>query len=266
MSTIGTEEKGKYDSFRDARILVAEDNAMNMVLARSIIKKTMPGSTIFEAGNGLEAVECWEKEKPDIILMDVQMPEMDGYDASRMIREREAPEEHVTIIALTANALKGDRELCLEAGMDDYLSKPVRKEAFLAMIQQVQKSRSPGEEGRAAAEGLDNCFREVRDFLASQGHDDGTIVEFLAILPARMEELLGDMEEAGGAGKKDDLARAVHSVKGIALTLGMEKTADLALAAEKAVDSGEESSSLKRLTDNCRDLLAMLKKMGCRED
>jgi PAS domain S-box-containing protein len=167
MSTIETKEKGLNDSFRAVRILVAEDNAMNMLLARSIIIKTMPGSTIFEAGNGLEAVELWEKEKPDIILMDVQMPELDGYDASRMIREREAPGEHVTIIALTANALKGDRELCLEAGMDDYLSKPVRKEAFLAMIEQVQNGRSSGPAGKTEAEGLDQCFREVRDFLAS---------------------------------------------------------------------------------------------------
>ena len=105
------------------RILVAEDNVVNQKLALRILQQM--GYRADLASNGLEAVESVRRQVYDVVLMDVQMPEMDGLDAARAICARYAAAERPRIIAMTANAMQGDRDLCLAAGMDDYLTKPV---------------------------------------------------------------------------------------------------------------------------------------------
>jgi PAS domain S-box-containing protein len=107
------------------RVLLAEDNAVNQRLATRLLEKR--GHRVMVAGNGREAIEALEKETFDLVLMDVQMPEMDGFEATMAIREKERTTgAHLPIIALTAHAMKGDRERCLGAGMDGYLAKPIR--------------------------------------------------------------------------------------------------------------------------------------------
>ena len=121
------------------RILVAEDNHINQVLAKRLLEKR--GHNVVVAGNGHEAIEALEKQSFDAILMDVQMPVMGGLDAATLIREREkATGAHVPIIALTANAMVGDRERCLRAGMDDYLTKPLQAKELFVMIERVLRS------------------------------------------------------------------------------------------------------------------------------
>jgi len=107
------------------RILLVEDNAVNQRLAVRLIEKR--GHRVSVASNGRRAIEVLEKESFDLVLMDVQMPEMDGFEATAAIRKREeATGTHTPVIALTAHAMKGDRERCLDAGMDGYLAKPIR--------------------------------------------------------------------------------------------------------------------------------------------
>ena len=110
---------------RPLRILLAEDSNTNQRLAVSVLTKW--GHTVSIANNGQDAVDAWEREPFDVVLMDVQMPELDGYEATAIIRAKENHSGgHVPIIAMTANAMKGDREECLSAGMDDYVAKPIR--------------------------------------------------------------------------------------------------------------------------------------------
>jgi len=119
------------------RVLLADDNETNQYVAISMLEEA--GHQVVAADNGREAFEKWAEESFDLILMDVQMPEMDGYEATGAIREREAQgEDHIPIIGLTANAMKGDREACLEAGMDDYVPKPVRWETLSEAIDRLQ--------------------------------------------------------------------------------------------------------------------------------
>lgn len=114
---------------QDPVILIAEDFPMNMVLARTMVKKILPQCILFEAINGKQAVDIFEAQQPDLVLMDIQMPEMDGYQAARTIRKH-FPNSKTPIIALTAHAIKGEKERCLEAGMNDYLTKPFTKKSL----------------------------------------------------------------------------------------------------------------------------------------
>jgi CheY-like chemotaxis protein len=114
------------------RVLLAEDNPINQKLAIILLQKA--GYSVDFVENGLQAVEQVKKGVYCMVMMDVQMPEMDGYDATREIRKWEGNDHHIPIIAMTAGAMKGDRERCLEAGMDDYVSKPLKPELLFATM------------------------------------------------------------------------------------------------------------------------------------
>ena len=123
------------------RILLAEDNMVNQKLALRILQQM--GYRADLASNGLEAVESVARQDYDVVLMDVQMPEMDGLEAARRITAKYQPERRPRIIAMTANAMQGDREECLAAGMDDYVTKPIRVDALVASLRQAAGRQGP---------------------------------------------------------------------------------------------------------------------------
>jgi two-component system sensor histidine kinase/response regulator len=123
------------------RILLVEDNAVNQLVALRLLEKY--GHTVSVAANGRKALEELEKESYDLILMDVQMPEMNGWEATRAIREKEkGTERHIQIVAMTAHAMKGDEERCLAAGMDAYLTKPIRTQELLTLLDEIGGHKS----------------------------------------------------------------------------------------------------------------------------
>ena len=118
------------------RILLAEDNVVNQKLAMRLLQQM--GYRADLASNGIEAVESVQRQIYDVVLMDVQMPEMDGLEASRRITAAAPQGKRPRIVAMTANAMQGDREMCMEAGMDDYVTKPIRVDALVEALHQVQ--------------------------------------------------------------------------------------------------------------------------------
>ena len=128
---------------------MAEDNAVNQKVALHQLRKL--GHTADVVANGLEVLATLERIPYDVILMDCQMPEMDGYDATRQLRRREEENRlpRVRIIAVTANAMEGDRQQCLAAGMDDYLSKPINPAEFLAVLEQARAHKATPPHDRA---------------------------------------------------------------------------------------------------------------------
>jgi two-component system, sensor histidine kinase and response regulator len=132
------------------RILLAEDNFVNRAVASAILEKN--GHSLAHASNGIEAVEAAEREAFDLIFMDVQMPETDGFEATRRIRTAEqGTDRHTPIVALTAHAMAGDRERCLAAGMDEYLSKPLKKEALYQLLERISNQKQAAATAQATA-------------------------------------------------------------------------------------------------------------------
>jgi len=125
-------EASGADAFEPRRVLLVEDNVVNQRLALRLLEKM--GHSVHVAANGLEALAALPSGDYHLVLMDCQMPEMDGFEATRRIRSSGADWADITIVAMTANAMNGDRERCLQSGMDDYMTKPITAEAFREMV------------------------------------------------------------------------------------------------------------------------------------
>ena len=136
----GPQEDRSRSAVVDLRLLVAEDNAVNRQLALALLRRLGYDADVVE--NGREVLDALERERYDVVLMDVQMPELDGLEATRQIRERRGSSDAPRIIAMTANAMEGDRDECLAAGMDDYLSKPIRPEELSRALARCRPARA----------------------------------------------------------------------------------------------------------------------------
>ena len=207
-----------------ARILLAEDNRINLALARTLLEKR--GWTVQAVANGKEAVAAWQQGGIDLILMDVQMPDVDGLQATRIIRELETdPGDHIPIVGLTAHAMKGDREVCLEAGMDDYVPKPVRANALYAAVERWL----PGGDGTTIINLSDalHALNGDRIFLAELAG------QFINDCPVVREGLQSALA------RKDlpQVERTAHSFKSVVGIFGAEKAVKLLQKLEDAAES-----------------------------
>ena len=204
------------------KVLLAEDNMVNQEVAMAMLQNM--GVSYETVGNGKDALDILKKQSFDVILMDCQMPEMDGFQATRAIREQEVDSDrHQAIIALTANAVSGDRERCLKAGMDDYLAKPFTQEQLFGMLSRWMKSiEMPMSEPIPTSLPEDNCMVELdnRAIEALRNLRPGLLKKVLDIWLQESPVLLADMQQ--GVHQKDlnRLLRAAHSLKNSAANVG----------------------------------------------
>jgi PAS domain S-box-containing protein len=210
-------------------ILVAEDNAVNMLLAKTIIRRIAPNALVLEAGNGLEALACCRLHWPNLILMDVQMPEMNGYEATRQIRAIQHGRQ-IPIIALTAGNVKSEREKCLEAGMDDFVVKPVVEETILAVFQKWLHSFGSSE---APEPGPDlpvstPVHFDVQHVRSYFGDDDEILKELLSLTKVELTESISILQLDLKAGDLKKLNLHGHKLYGTAVTAGLNHLAKLA--------------------------------------
>ena len=216
------------------RILLAEDNAMNQKVALRLLEQL--GYRADVATNGLEAIEALERRPYDVVLMDVQMPELDGLDATRRICEHWPEERRPHIIAMTANALPEDREACFAAGMNDYVAKPIRAEELVAALKRA-KPLSNGDGDSEPVEYVtldDGALKNLRDL----GGDEflGEVIDaFLADAPQLVATLRRSLDE----GNTEELRRAAHTLKSNGATLGAEGFAELCRTLEQRGKTGE---------------------------
>jgi PAS domain S-box-containing protein len=242
---------------RNIRILLAEDNMVNQRVALKQLKKL--GFSADCVSNGNEVLSALQRVPYDIIIMDCQMPEMDGYEVTRRIRQggsesyihlRSAP----YIIALTANAMQGDREHCLALGMNDYLTKPLHLHDLEAVLQRALLRISPVTPSPAPAvapepdpEALDRTIISGLKELREPGQPD-PLRELIELFLKDAAPRLQQMEAAANAGDLPKLAAATHTLKGSASNLGARRLSSLCASLEKQAKAGETSQSLQTLT------------------
>jgi PAS domain S-box-containing protein len=225
------------------RLLVAEDNAVNRRLALALLGKLGYRADVVE--NGREVLDALKRKPYDVVLMDVQMPELDGLEATRRIRARFAPGEGPTIIATTANAMEADREECFAAGMDDHLSKPIRVDKLsraLARCRPLTNARRVGVTDDSAAPSDDALDRAALDALASSlgGGGEGwaavreLIDAFLEDAPAEIATLRSAVER-GDAGEARRLA---HTLNSNGATFGAQAFSELCRELEAVAQRG----------------------------
>ncbi len=206
------------------KILLAEDNLVNQKLAEALLKKR--GHQVVVAENGKRAVTLFEKEHFNIIFMDVQMPEMDGFEATKIIRGMGGTKAAVPIIAMTAYALKGDREKCLAAGMNDYISKPVSADELYRLL-----GRWAGSQSSAINSG--QIHTDISSLLNSIEGDRELLVDlvnhFFSDYPVKMNEIRQAIQD----NDPSRVERAAHSLKGTAANFGAAESYRLAHEIEK---------------------------------
>jgi CheY-like chemotaxis protein len=256
------------ETARPLTILVAEDVEVNQKVVTKILERH--GHRVLLATNGREAVEMWERNSVDLVLMDIQMPVMDGYQATAAIRAKEAgTPRHTPISAMTAYAMSGDAEKCLAAGMDAYVSKPIKAEQLLATIGELAHGPDAPAAPPSSAEEPDSAPAVPLDWVrllstldGEQAFAEELLDTFLQHLPAQRAGVAAALEKADAAA----LARAAHTLKGSLQAIMAGSASESAMEVEVLGRRGEVRAAkdewprlearLDRLVQSIRGILA----------
>jgi PAS domain S-box-containing protein len=244
-------------ALRPLRVLLAEDNALNQMLVVRLLEKR--GHQVVVAGNGHEALAALERQPVDVVLMDVQMPEMGGFEATAAIRAREkAAGGHVPIIAMTAHAMKGDRERCLEAGMDQYVAKPIQVQELIDVLESTAPASPPAPLTAAA------CLEEVVDWavaLKRVGGDRELLRELAGVFLGECPRWMAELRQAVAGHDALTLRRVAHTLKGSMGQFGAEAAWAAALRLETMGRDGDLAGAPEAcaaLEEQLRRLLPVL--------
>ncbi|WP_143536940.1 PAS domain-containing protein [Rubricoccus marinus] len=216
------------------RVLIAEDNAINQRVALRTLGRL--GLTADAVANGAEALAALHARPYDVVLMDIQMPEMDGLEATRRLRQELPEERQPYVVALTANAMQGDREACLEAGANEYVSKPIAHAALVSALGAATRLGDPPPAPEAGPNpDVLELVQDMRARLLEQiGEDDP---EFMRELVGAFSERVGgtveNLRASVAAGSREGIGDAAHSLRGVALAMGMDRLASVATAMDE---------------------------------
>ena len=239
---------------KNLRILLAEDNKVNQTFAVRTLEKQ--GHSVDVVENGNEVLESFRSGKYDLILMDVEMPVMNGYEATQQIRKIEKnADQHIPIIALTARAIKGDREKCIKAGMDDYLPKPIRTHDLYESISQLfPVGTTNGDEIKKEQPETDNDQandQEVSfDRDALLGLVDGEwamLGEMLKVFLEQSPDYINDIRKAVNSGEGEVIRQKAHALKGVLATLQATSSYEIAKRMEEMGEAGNIDAALNLL-------------------
>ncbi len=235
---------------RGSRILLAEDNPVNQEVALGVLRKL--GIRVDAVANGFEALEALKTQPYDLVLMDMQMPKMDGLEATRIIRQSSSGvlNHEIPVIAMTANAMRGDRERCIEAGMNGYVSKPVSPQALVEALnswlpKEVNKIAAVADDLPATDTAIASAAQTQRPLFDRAGmlarlmgdKEIATIVlgRFLEAMPGQFESLRTSLQSGDAAAAEIQ----AHSIKGAAANVGGERLQSVAFAVEEAAREGD---------------------------
>ncbi|MGA8145799.1 MAG: response regulator [Candidatus Acidiferrales bacterium] len=234
---------GPNDERQGMKVLLAEDNAVNRTLAKRLLEKH--GHTVVVVENGREALEALARETVDLVLMDVQMPEMDGLEATAAIREREkATGGRIPIIALTAHAMKGDREKCLAAGVDDYLTKPIRTAELFEAIDRLRNVETGASSAAIpAAKVPETSTFDIDTALKRVEGDRELLDEIVRIFSDECPKTMAEIQNAIRAADRPALERTAHSLKGAAANLCARDVTRRASELEQSARTGDLSQA-----------------------
>ena len=248
---------------RSLHILVAEDSPVNVNLVVRMLEKR--GHTLVVATNGREALIALEKDRFDLVLMDVQMPEVDGFEATAAIREKEKKSGgHIPIIAMTAHAMKGDRERCLETGMDGYVSKPIRAQELLEAVENIASGEVRPKVGVAGV----RQDQDVIDWLGALAHLEGDVEllkEIAGMFVEQCPSLVSRVREAVAHRDPVEIERAAHTVKGSVGNFAAKAAFEAAMRLEQIGRNGpldEAESACAKLEDELERLKPALVALG----
>lgn len=252
---------------KQAKILIAEDNDMNLALIRELLNMIIPNAKIYEAVNGIETLKAVDMYQPDLIFMDVQMPELDGVSTTKIIREN--PNKFIAetpIIALTAGALNHERTRCLEAGMNDFLTKPVlANDINLALRRFLLEYSHKGDktERNILTASSSNHF-EHHKLLANLSKDVDVFRRILTISRGSLPDKINKLASAISEDNRVDIKHIAHSIKGSALNLYFHELACIAKKIETKYDEIEKNELLQyleELKEEWNTILRIIKEM-----
>jgi CheY-like chemotaxis protein/HPt (histidine-containing phosphotransfer) domain-containing protein len=236
-------EPGDYVSDQAVSILLADDNPMNRLLARTMIAKVLPNAQISEASDGQEAVERFAELRPAVVLLDIQMPNLSGYEACQRIRAIES--SRTIVIALTAGTVKGERERCLEMGMNDYISKPFVLDTLAAVFHRWISAKPSGAgQETTSSEAPASQHINWTTCLKTVGNDSETAKEMIAAMFDELDEDLPRLHQAAQAQDMPELKRLGHKHKASAAMVGMEVLTTLMRELENQKEFGAQVEGL----------------------
>ena len=227
------------------QVLLADDNAVNQQLALALLKKM--GYRADVATNGAEVLEALARRPYDVVLMDVEMPVMDGLEASRRINQEWPAGQRPRIVAMTANAMQGDREACLAAGMDDYLSKPIRREELAAALARSEARAVSADDAATADEVDDPGSVDLAELEAAVG-DPSFVRELISTFLNDAPDLLGELRSSLEQRDFEELRRAAHTLKANGRTFGATGLAALSEELELSAQRGKLADAVELVT------------------